>query len=62
VFDQAQRVQAVQALQQYMYDNVLMIPLYARANISGYTDRLILPKTLNANCYMFCDVLNWDVK
>jgi len=62
VFDQTQRVQALQALQQYMYDQVLMIPLYARGNISGYTDRFVWPKSLNADCYFVCDPLNWDVK
>ena len=62
VFDQTQRKAAFDALQKYMYDQVLMIPLYARANISGYTDRFVWPKSLNADCYFVCDVLNWDVK
>jgi peptide/nickel transport system substrate-binding protein len=62
VFDQTQRVAAFQALQQYMYDQVLMIPLYARANISGYTDRFVWPDKLNADCYFVCDVTKWDVK
>jgi len=62
VFDPAARKTALDALQQYMYDQVLMIPLYARGNISGYTDRLVLPQQQNADCYFFCDVLTWGVK
>ena len=62
VFDQNQRVQAFYALQQYMYDQVLMIPLYARANISGYTDRFVWPSQLHPDCYFVCDVTTWDVK
>jgi len=62
VFDPAARKTALDALQQYMYDQVLMIPLYARGNISGYTDRFVLPQSQNADCYFFCEVLTWGVK
>jgi len=43
--DPAVRKTAVDALQQYQYDNALLIPIYARANIMGYVDRFVLPPT-----------------
>ncbi len=57
------RKQAFDALEKYMYDEVLVIPLYARGNVSGYTDRLIFPKT-SAYCYFACpsDIVQWDIK
>jgi len=61
--DAATRKTAFDAVQKYQYDNVLFIPLYARANVSAYTDRFIFPKT-SAYCYFACpsDVVQWDVK
>jgi peptide/nickel transport system substrate-binding protein len=61
--DPAVRKVAYDAIQQYQYDNVLFVPLYARANVSGYTDRLILPKT-SPMCYFACPstIVQWDVK
>jgi len=41
--DPATRKAVYDEIQQYMYDNVLMIPLYARANVFAYVDRLIFP-------------------
>ena len=61
--DPAVRKTAFDAVQKYQYDNVLFIPLYARANVSAYTDRFIFPKT-SAYCYFACPstVVQWDVK
>jgi len=61
--DPAARKTAFDALQKYMYDQVLVVPLYARANVSGYTDRFDFTKT-SAYCYFACPsaVLQWDVK
>jgi peptide/nickel transport system substrate-binding protein len=61
--DPAVRKTAFDAIQQYQYDNVIFIPLYARANVSAYTDRFIFPKT-SAYCYFACPstVVQWDVK
>jgi peptide/nickel transport system substrate-binding protein len=41
--DPAGRKKAYDAIQQFQYDNVIMIPLYARANVYAYQDRLIFP-------------------
>ena len=41
--DPAVRKQVYDQIQQYMYDNVLMVPLYARANVFGYGSRLVFP-------------------
>lgn len=48
-------------IQKYQYDNVLFIPLYARANVYGYTDRLNFPKS-SADCGWACNITDWDVK
>jgi len=48
-------------IQQYQYDNVLFIPLYARANVYGYTDRLVFPKS-SADCGWACNITDYDVK
>ncbi len=39
--DPAVRKKIIDAMQQYMYDNVLIIPMYARANVYGYLDRFV---------------------
>lgn len=41
--DAATRKVAYDAIQQYQYDNVLFVPLYARANVYAYQDRLVFP-------------------
>jgi len=41
--DPAARKVALDAVQQYMYDNVLVVPLYARANIYAYSSKLVFP-------------------
>jgi ABC-type transport system substrate-binding protein len=41
--DAATRKKAYDAIQQYQYDNVLFIPLYARANVYAYQDTLVDP-------------------
>jgi len=37
--DPAVRKTAIDAVQQYLYDNALVIPMYARANVMAYQDR-----------------------
>ncbi len=41
--DPAGRKQVYDEIQKYMYDNVLMIPLYARANVFAYLDSFQFP-------------------
>jgi peptide/nickel transport system substrate-binding protein len=41
--DPAARKTVYDELQKYMYDNVLMVPLYARANVYAYSDKLVFP-------------------
>ena len=53
--------QAIDAVQQYMYDNALVIPMYARANVMAYQDRFILPPT-SVIGGMLGDTFDWDVK
>jgi peptide/nickel transport system substrate-binding protein len=43
--DPAARKKIYDEIQQYQYDNVLMIPLYARANVYAYQDTLVFPET-----------------
>ena len=59
--DPAVRKAAVDQVQQYMYDNALVIPMYARANVMSYLDRLILPPT-SVIGGMMGDTFDWDVK
>jgi peptide/nickel transport system substrate-binding protein len=59
--DPAARKVAVDAVQKYMYDNVLIIPMYARANVMAYVDRFILPPT-SVISGMMGDTFDWDVK
>jgi len=59
--DPAVRKQAIDQVQQYMYDNALVIPMYARANVMSYLDRLILPPT-SVIGGMMGDTFDWDVK
>jgi ABC-type transport system substrate-binding protein len=59
--DPAVRKAAIDKVQQYMYDNVLVIPMYARANVMAYVDRFILPPT-SVISGMMGDTFDWDVK
>jgi len=59
--DPATRKIAVDKVQQYMFDNALVIPIYARANVMSYTDRMILPPT-SVISGMMGDMFDWDVK
>jgi len=59
--DPAARKTALDALQQYQYDNAIMIPMYARANVMAYLDRFVLPPT-SVIGGMLGDTFDWDVK
>jgi peptide/nickel transport system substrate-binding protein len=59
--DPTVRKPAYDEIQQYQYDQVLFIPLYARANVYGYTDRLVFPKS-SADCGWACNITDYDVK
>jgi peptide/nickel transport system substrate-binding protein len=59
--DAAARKTAIDAVQQYLYDNALMIPMYSRANVMAYQDRLILPPTSGLGG-MLGDTFDWAVK
>ena len=59
--DPAKRKQAIDAIQQYQYDQALIIPMYARANVMAYQDRFILPPT-SVIGGMLGDTFDWDVK
>ncbi len=59
--DPAVRKPIFDEIQKYQYDNVLFVPIYVRANIMGYTDRLLLTPT-SVIAGMMWDTANWDVK
>jgi len=59
--DPATRKKTYDGIQQYMYDNVLMIPLYARANVFAYTDRLVFPPSSGYSNFAWA-MENFDVK
>jgi peptide/nickel transport system substrate-binding protein len=59
--DPAVRKTAIDQAQQYMYDNVLVIPMYARANVMAYLARFVLPPT-SVIGGMMGDTFDWDVK
>ncbi len=59
--DPAARKQVYDALQKYMYDQALVVPLYARANVYGYDDRFIFPPSSGYG-NAFWDSENFDVK
>jgi peptide/nickel transport system substrate-binding protein len=48
-------------IQQYMYDNALVIPIYARISVMAYVDRFILPPTSSLNVAMG-ETFDWDIK
>jgi peptide/nickel transport system substrate-binding protein len=59
--DPATRKKVYDAIQQYMYDNVLMVPLYARANVFASVDRLVFPPSSGYSNFAW-DMENYDVK
>jgi peptide/nickel transport system substrate-binding protein len=59
--DNATRKVAYDKIQQYMYDNTLIVPLYARANVYGYADRLVFPASSGYGGWAW-DIFNFDVK
>ena len=59
--DASVRKTAIDAVQQYLYDNALVIPMYARANVMAYQDRLVLPPTSGLGG-MLGDTFDWAVK
>jgi peptide/nickel transport system substrate-binding protein len=59
--DPAARKTAVDAIQQYQYDQALFIPLYARANVYGYSDRFIFPPSSGFGGWSW-DAFDYDVK
>jgi peptide/nickel transport system substrate-binding protein len=59
--DPAERKKVYDEIQQYQYDNVLFVPLYARANIYAYQDRFVFPPSSGYG-NAFWDTENFDVK
>jgi peptide/nickel transport system substrate-binding protein len=54
--DPAARKKVYDEIQQYMYDNVLIVPLYARANVYAFNDKLVFPPSSGyANAF-------WDME
>ena len=58
--DPAARKTAYDAVQKYQYDQALFVPLYARANVYGYSARLVFTPS-SGFCGWACDIANWDV-
>ena len=48
-------------IQQYMYDNALVVPLYDRMEVMAYVDTFILPPT-SSNGGMMGDTFDWNKK
>ena len=59
--DPVARQKTYEQVQQYMYDNVLVVPLYARANVYAYSDRLVFPPTSGYSSFGW-DAEYFDVK
>jgi peptide/nickel transport system substrate-binding protein len=59
--DPASRKKAYDALQQYMFDNVLIVPLYARANVYAFGDHVVFPPS-SGYANAFWDMENFDTK
>ena len=59
--DPATRKTAYDAIQKYQYDNVIIVPLYARGNVYGYSDRLVFPDS-SGYCGWACNIASFDVK
>jgi peptide/nickel transport system substrate-binding protein len=58
--DSAARKTAYDALQKYMYDNVTVVPLYGRANVFGYSSKLVFPPS-GGYSNAFWDMENFDI-
>lgn len=59
--DPAARKKVYDQIQQYMYDQALMVPLYARASIYGYSSRLVFPPSSGYSSFAW-DMEYFDVK
>lgn len=59
--DPAARKVAIDAVQKYIFDNYLVIMMYARANVYGYTDRFV-PGPFGFFSNMNWNAEVWDVK
>lgn len=59
--DPAVRKKAIDEIQKYQFDQALIIPMYARANVMSYLDRFVLPPT-SVIGGMMGDTFDWDVK
>ena len=59
VADPAARKKVYDQLQQIMYDQVLMVPLYARANVYAYQSTLVFPPS-SGYANAFWDMENFD--
>jgi len=59
--DPAKRKEAIDALQKYIYDNALVVMMYARANVYGYTDRFV-PGEFGDYSNLNWNSEVWDVK
>ncbi len=59
--DIATRKPVYDSIQRYQYDNVYFIPLYARANVYGYSDRFIFPPSSGYSGWAW-DAYDFDVK
>jgi len=59
--DPAARKTAVDALQQYIFDQYYVIMMYARANVYGYVDRFV-PGPFGFYSNMNWNAEVWDVK
>ena len=59
--DPAARKQVYDKIQRIMYDNVLVVPLYARAKAYAYADRLVFPPSSGYSS-AFWDVEDFDVR
>jgi peptide/nickel transport system substrate-binding protein len=59
--DPATRKKVYDEIQQFQYDNVIIIPLYARANVYAYNDRFVFPPS-SGYANAFWDAENFDVK
>lgn len=59
--DPAGRKVVYDEIQQYMFDNVLIVPLYARANVYAYSDTLVFPPSSGyANAFWSAE--DFDIK
>jgi len=59
--DPAGRKEALDALQQYIYDQYYVVMMYARANVYGYVDRFV-PGSFGFFSNMNWNAEVWDVK